>query len=601
MKRTLTLFTALALTLSLAIPAAQGAEAALPDLSEYPDLQVTWMPGYELPPYYGVSSEGMVVAVDPATGLMGILDATGGVVVPCTYRNLRGYTGRRDFVEILEDVPDGGVRYLDRKGQPVNVPYSFIPDAFHGLAPVGDEETGLIGFLNEDFELVIPCLYQGYDTYFPEIEDSCVVLYKEGVGTGLLDTQGNFTIPEGWDGVERRTQDCDLLVVSKGEQQAVIQRKTGKVVIPPGTYDHIEPQQGDSGGFFVVYDLIGTTESNTGSKVGVVDLEGNVVVPVEYDGLWAWDADYVFSGTCFVVRKETGTGLLDFTGKELLPCEYYVDQGGYMHSSGPYIQDVLHQVYPDTPEYVYTSKPTYQDGLTSWSETGADGVQRWGLKDEKGEPVTPAIFDSMGDCMFRGYAVVSKDGVYGLLKNPLFKDKTSDWAADEVAEAREKGLVTQRTGTYMTYDITRLQFAELAVNLAEQAIGRAIEPAAADRFTDTADLAARKAGLAGIVNGTGDGSAFSPDELIDREQIAAMLYRAETYIRRERDGLGFTPLPPDLSGYTDAAQVSNWAVQAVGHLTARGILKGTSATTLSPQEATTVEQAVLLVLRASGV
>lgn len=76
-----------------------------------------------------------------------------------------------------------------------------------------------------------------------------------------------------------------------------------------------------------------------------------------------------------------------------------------------------------------------------------------------------------------------------------------------------------------------------------------------------------------------------------------MLYRAEVYLCRERDGLGFTPAPLDPAPYRDADQISPWAEQAVGHLVNRGILKGTSADTLSPRGYTTVEQAILLVLR----
>lgn len=52
----------------------------------------------------------------------------------------------------------------------------------------------------------------------------------------------------------------------------------------------------------------------------------------------------------------------------------------------------------------------------------------------------------------------------------------------------------------------------------------------------------------------------------------------------------------DLSGYSDAGSVSDWAVEPVSALVGAGVLQGTGGTIL-PGDKTTVEQAILLVLR----
>ena len=199
-----------------------------------------------------------------------------------------------------------------------------------------------------------------------------------------------------------------------------------------------------------------------------------------------------------------------------------------------------------------------------------------------------------------GYAIVRLEGVDGLLKNPLRADEVSDWAAAEVAEARARGLVTERTGRYLTYNVTRLQFAELAANLVERATGTELEPAAADRFADTDDLWARKAAQAGIVNGVGDVGAFDPDGFLTREQLAAMLYRAVNYLYEAEHGAPLIPEKADLSGYDDGASVSDWAAGPMSALLRMGIVQGSGRRTLSPQADTTVEQAILLILRAAG-
>ena len=161
----------------------------------------------------------------------------------------------------------------------------------------------------------------------------------------------------------------------------------------------------------------------------------------------------------------------------------------------------------------------------------------------------------------------------------------------ELAQAREGGYVTPRCGTYQTYTITRLQFAELAVNYLEKATGEAVASAPADTFSDTADEAVLKAYAAGIVQGTGEGE-FSPDSPLTREQLAAMLWRA-----MERAGIAAEPA--DLTAYADGEEVADWAAEGMAALVGRGVLEGTGENALSPKTPCTVEQAVLLVWRAA--
>lgn len=165
----------------------------------------------------------------------------------------------------------------------------------------------------------------------------------------------------------------------------------------------------------------------------------------------------------------------------------------------------------------------------------------------------------------------------------------SSWAQEEIAAAESAGLIPTLTDNpnYQA-PITREQFAELAVNAVMKMSNGVTTNGTAD-FTDTDNMQVRRAAGMGIVNGVGEGR-FDPKATISREQIATMLHRAW--------GLTGTPVPAiSLSSYTDAGEVSNWAVDAVGSMTASGIMKGTSDTVLSPQAPCTVEQAILLVYR----
>lgn len=171
-----------------------------------------------------------------------------------------------------------------------------------------------------------------------------------------------------------------------------------------------------------------------------------------------------------------------------------------------------------------------------------------------------------------------------------------DWAKEEVSTARGLGLVTPLADRDFKSNISRLQFAELSAGLVEKLTGQALTPATEDTFTDCTEPAALKAYAAGITTGTGDGTTFSPDANITREQIAAMLVRAIAAAQRETER---TPLTGtgDLAAYTDSPAVSSWAVEGVTALNAAGIMKGTSATTLTPQGTTTIQEAVILILR----
>ena len=94
----------------------------------------------------------------------------------------------------------------------------------------------------------------------------------------------------------------------------------------------------------------------------------------------------------------------------------------------------------------------------------------------------------------------------------------------------------------------------------------------------------------GIVTGYSNGS-FGPDDTITREQMAAILYR---YARYKGYDLSART---DLSGYTDAGQVSAYATDPMTWAVGSGLITGTSGTTLSPAGSATRAQAAVILAR----
>jgi hypothetical protein len=96
---------------------------------------------------------------------------------------------------------------------------------------------------------------------------------------------------------------------------------------------------------------------------------------------------------------------------------------------------------------------------------------------------------------------------------------------------------------------------------------------------------------AGVVNGYDDGT-FRPLGEITRQEIAAMLYR---YCQ-----LTTTEKPGDLSVFTDAGDVSDWARGAVEWAVGAEIIKGMGDGTVAPRGTATRAQVAQMLYNMAG-
>ena len=94
----------------------------------------------------------------------------------------------------------------------------------------------------------------------------------------------------------------------------------------------------------------------------------------------------------------------------------------------------------------------------------------------------------------------------------------------------------------------------------------------------------------GIVQGT-TATKFAPNAPVTREQLAVML-------SRYADCTGvLTPDGVDLSDFADANRISPYAQPAMSWAVAKGLLVGTSTTTLSPKGTATRAQLATVLMR----
>ena len=171
----------------------------------------------------------------------------------------------------------------------------------------------------------------------------------------------------------------------------------------------------------------------------------------------------------------------------------------------------------------------------------------------------------------------------------------SDWAKEELAKADELGLIPETLeGADLTADITRAEFAAVAVKVYENLSGTPAIPAVINPFTDTKDVEILKAYNIGAVNGT-SATTYSPDDLLNREQAAAMLTRVFKKISIPNWTLATDSqfaLPYEKPAlFADDADISDWAKESVYFMVANGIINGVGNNKFAPKNVTTEEQA----------
>ena len=169
------------------------------------------------------------------------------------------------------------------------------------------------------------------------------------------------------------------------------------------------------------------------------------------------------------------------------------------------------------------------------------------------------------------------------------QDAPSSWAQEQVNAAIAAELVPSNMQYSYALSTTRAEFAELAVILYEKLKGQITKSAYSEiTFSDTMNYNVRKAAAIGVVSGVGD-NRFAPNDPLTREQAATMLSRLANAIGK--------PLAAQAATFSDMAQVSSWALEAVGQMQSTGIMGGVGENTFAPKNDYTREQSIMTLYR----
>ncbi|MBQ6933258.1 MAG: S-layer homology domain-containing protein [Clostridia bacterium] len=180
---------------------------------------------------------------------------------------------------------------------------------------------------------------------------------------------------------------------------------------------------------------------------------------------------------------------------------------------------------------------------------------------------------------------------YSSLPNDKW-EKNSPWADKYLYQALEEELIP-KVMQYkdFTQNITREEFAALAVTLYEKQSGKTAEVAPVNPFNDTTSEDVLKAYNLGIVKGVAL-DHFAPTAPLTREQAATMLGRVHELIKKGKVGDGSGLDTSGATAFTDDNLIGGYAVPYVYFMNANKILEGVGNGSFNPLGNTTRESAV---------
>jgi hypothetical protein len=167
-----------------------------------------------------------------------------------------------------------------------------------------------------------------------------------------------------------------------------------------------------------------------------------------------------------------------------------------------------------------------------------------------------------------------------------FNDISGHWAESGINKLVSQGAVGGYPDGSFKPDntITRAEFATMLV----KAFGLTTQSKAvfADTYGHWANDYISSAASSGIISGY-ENNIFRPDDLITREQMAVMIFKAAKLAQTA-----------GTNKFTDSGSISAWAAEAVAGVTENGIMKGYQDNTFKPRGNATRAEAVTTVANA---
>ena len=237
-----------------------------------------------------------------------------------------------------------------------------------------------------------------------------------------------------------------------------------------------------------------------------------------------------------------------------------------------------------------------------WEETSGSEIGTVEVS-EDGQTLTATYtVSSFSPCTIYAF-VETEDAEAKVIGSPFADVSTDAWYYDAVKYAYDNGLMAGTSTTERLFSpedtTTRAQIVTILHRLEGSPIngqgksGTFVDVPEYQWYTEAVEWAA----AFGITSGTGDGTTFSPNDPITREQFAAFLYR---YAQHKGYDVSVGE-DTNILSYEDAFTVSEYAYPALQWACGEGIIGGMNSANggmiLDPQGSATRAQAATMLMR----
>ena len=450
-------------------------------------------------------------------------------------------------------------------------------------------ENGKWGAVDSSFNSVIEPIY---DKIYPftDTESRITIAIKDGK-YGLIDQDGKTAADFVYDEMYPLYNDNGKINAYKVKQnveqkpQFGLLDRYGKTI---KQFGEIEPQT-----LYEDYKLIKVSKKNNrddreqyGYLYGLIDYDGNIVIPVENTNIWG-----LSEGIVAAQKAEDQNGYYDINGREITGFKYIAvslfSEGLAFASSftgGVWTNEVINK----NGEVMFNP--------SNWSGGfygGIAQIEAGKFIDTNGNIIIDNPEWTAGPELNRqsykddGRFIVSDGENCGVAKYTGF---ISPWAKDSVAMAEKINLIQPGENYNYTAFITREEFCGLIFSYIRNAAEILDSPAAAVPFTDTNNAHIGILNLWGIIKGKSE-TEFAPNDSLTREEAAAILCRL---INKIYPGWDATAQYFD---FADSGQISDWAMNDIQAICNMGIMQGVGGNRFAPKELYTTEQAVAALVR----
>ncbi len=367
-------------------------------------------------------------------GKKGVVDKRGKQIIPIAYDEVKYNQKLKVF--FLKKRGKWGLG--DSTGKIIIFPkYKYITPFCENLIAVKDEKG--IGLIDKEGNKITPTeynfigiIYVGCKDYGDRCEISAISYqaYKSSVISDMIE---NIAIVKGSEFSDYEYYKCKemngFIIGKENEVKLGFINRKGKEVVPP-EFSRIIP----IGDFLIV---------KKNGKYGMFDINGNLIIPVEYD--WISLEDIKYFRRMLRVRLDYDVGVVDIEGRIVLPPKYddikgFIGDDKFIVQVGAYI-GVVDKNGNELVPAVYEDLQWYGN---KFSLVNKD--LKWGIFDmEKKKEVVPIKYNNIAK-LTDEFAFVKLGDKWGIVELSSGKEILSPRYEKIDVYDEEKGLVWVKKG-----------------------------------------------------------------------------------------------------------------------------------------------------------